>query len=317
MNAISSQYLSAALHVAFLLLCFTVPIAPQLDVLEPDVRFERWVRHRVKPDPPTPPPPVVVRLKHDPRWGLGGGVGSTDGATSGSSSGPDASVPARAPQKGPSKRQRGPERDEPSGSGSAGGGGSVGDDEIDSEKLIGELVDGASGGGGKGHAKKPDDSGGFGGASSGCGCMAPATIGTGMGIGGLGRGRRGAGVREIPQADLGEYVPSTPVARSMVIETAQGCDGCRETIQRIVRSRVNEIKYCYENELKGGDPSLDGELLIELRIGASGGEPTSVAVTMQGGAPELEACAKGKAARWFFPPLGQNAAVSFPILLLR
>jgi TonB family protein len=126
-----------------------------------------------------------------------------------------------------------------------------------------------------------------GGSASGSG------YGRGSGAGFGGRGRR---------------VPTVRQGRV----TVQGSLD-RDIIRRIVRAHINEIRYCYNQELTR-NPNLEGVVTIDFVIDATGRVTSSSAAEGGIGNRNLESCVANRVRRWKFPkpPGGGTISVRYP-----
>ena len=90
----------------------------------------------------------------------------------------------------------------------------------------------------------------------------------------------------------------------------------KEIIRRIIRRHVNEVKYCYEQELTK-QPDLGGRIMVQFTIAASGQVIASVLQNSTMGNARVENCTVQAVRRWEFPkPLGGGIViVSYPFVL--
>ena len=90
----------------------------------------------------------------------------------------------------------------------------------------------------------------------------------------------------------------------------------KEIIRRIIRRHINEVKYCYEQELLK-KPELGGRILVQFTISAQGQVVTSVLQNSTMGNAKVENCTVQAVRRWEFPkPLGGGIViVSYPFVL--
>jgi hypothetical protein len=121
--------------------------------------------------------------------------------------------------------------------------------------------------------------------------------GYGPGLGGLG-GRR---------ARAPDVIPGQPIVRGSLD---------KEIIRRIIRRHINEVRYCYEQELTR-NASLGGRLTVQFTIAPSGEVMTTQLQTSTVGNARVEGCTVQAVRRWEFPkPLdGGIAIVSYPFVL--
>jgi len=171
--------------------------------------------------------------------------------------------------------------------------------------LIGNQIGEAYGVGGLGLVGTGSGGGGTGEGTIGLGNL--GTIGKGGGGGngsGYGRGAGGLGGRRAKAPDV---IPGQANVRGSLD---------KEIIRRIIRRHINEIKYCYEQELLK-KPDLGGRVVVQFTISASGTVVASVLQTSTMGNTRVENCTVQAVRRWEFPkPLGGGIViVSYPFVL--
>ncbi|MEM9453847.1 MAG: AgmX/PglI C-terminal domain-containing protein [Myxococcota bacterium] len=90
----------------------------------------------------------------------------------------------------------------------------------------------------------------------------------------------------------------------------------RDIIRRIVRSHINEVRYCYRQGL-AKDPTLAGRVTIELTIDPSGKVPTANVKSTSLSDDEVAECIAKATKRWRFPKPsdGGVAIVTYPFVL--
>ena len=111
-------------------------------------------------------------------------------------------------------------------------------------------------------------------------------------------------------ADAGARVPASTLGAP-----AQGSLD-KEVIRGIIRRHINEVKYCYEQELTK-KPELGGRIMVQFTIAASGQVIASVLQNSTMGNARVENCTVQAVRRWEFPkPLGGGIViVSYPFVL--
>lgn len=89
----------------------------------------------------------------------------------------------------------------------------------------------------------------------------------------------------------------------------------KAVIRRVVRARVNRIRFCYEKELQR-DPKLSVKIAPRFVIGADG-HVTSVTMSRPSGNAQLDACVLAVVRAFQFPePQGGGVVVvTYPIAL--
>jgi TonB family protein len=171
--------------------------------------------------------------------------------------------------------------------------------------LIGNQIGEAYGVGGLGLVGTGSGGGGTGEGTIGLGNL--GTIGKGGGGGngsGYGRGAGGLGGRRAHAPDV---IPGQANVRGSLD---------KEIIRRIIRRHINEVKYCYEQELTK-KPTLGGRIMVQFTIAASGQVIASVLQNSTMGSAKVENCTVQAVRRWEFPkPLGGGIViVSYPFVL--
>ena len=121
---------------------------------------------------------------------------------------------------------------------------------------------------------------------------------------GYGRGAGGLGGRRARAPDV---IPGVANVRGQLD---------KEIIRRIIRRHINEVKYCYEQELTK-QPDLGGRIMVQFTIAASGQVIASVLQNSTLGNGRVENCTVQAVRRWEFPaPLGGGIViVSYPFVL--
>ncbi len=161
---------------------------------------------------------------------------------------------------------------------------------------------------------------------------------SGLGVVGTGRGGGGTGDRLVGLAGHGTigkwggggdgpgYGPGSGVGqlasrRARAPEVIQGIGHVRgsldkEIIRRIIRRHINEVKYCYEQELPR-NPNLGGRLLVQFTIAPTGQVISSVLQNSTMGNVRVESCTVQAVRRWEFPKPdgGGIVMVSYPFVL--
>jgi TonB family protein len=164
--------------------------------------------------------------------------------------------------------------------------------------LIGTQIGESYGVGGLGLVGTGAGGGGTGEGTIGLGNL--GTIGKGGGGGsgsGYGRGAGGLGGR---RAKAPEVMPGVANVRGSLD---------KEIIRRIIRRHINEVKYCYEQELiRKAD--LGGRVAVTFTIAATGQVVTSVVQNSTMGNVRVEGCVVQAVRRWEFPkPLGGGIVI--------
>jgi hypothetical protein len=83
----------------------------------------------------------------------------------------------------------------------------------------------------------------------------------------------------------------------------------RELIRRVVRSHLDQLKYCYEVQLTK-NPKLSGKVAVKWVVTEQGTVSSSVVAQTTTGNNELDTCVAGRVLTWVFPkPKGGGVAV--------
>ncbi len=167
----------------------------------------------------------------------------------------------------------------------------------------------------------------IGSAGSSYGVGGVALKGTGYGGGGVGYGTIGLGSlatigkaaggtigSSYGRATLGYRAASAPLVTAGVAIVTGSLD--KEILRRVIRSHVNEVRYCYEREL-GSRPTLAGRVTVTFTIAPNGAVVSSTISHSSLGAPAVESCIATAVRRWSFPsvPGGGIVIVSYPYVL--
>lgn len=171
--------------------------------------------------------------------------------------------------------------------------------------LIGNQIGEAYGVGGLGLVGTGSGGGGTGEGTIGLGNLGTIGKGGGGGTGsGYGRGAGGLGGRRARAPDV---IPGQANVRGSLD---------KEIIRRIIRRHINEVKYCYEQELVKR-PELGGRILVQFVISPMGAVTSSVLQNSTLGNARVENCVVQAVRRWEFPkPLGGGIViVSYPFVL--
>lgn len=153
---------------------------------------------------------------------------------------------------------------------------------------------------------------GFVGSRVGGGGTGDNTIGMGR-LPGLGNGPgdhsygRGVGPKLTKHNIEG---PVVGVGQATVVGTID-----KELIRRVIRSHMNQVKFCYESELTRNQ-KLEGRVQIQFIIGTTGSVMSSVVQSSTLGSAQTESCIASAVRRWDFPkPQSGIVSVSYPFVL--
>lgn len=154
------------------------------------------------------------------------------------------------------------------------------------------------------------------GTGRGGGGTGEGTIGlgnTGL-IGKGGGGGTGSGYGRGSGAGFGGRGTRVPRVRQAKATVKGGLD--KDIIRRIVRTHINEVRYCYNQGL-ARDPNLKGRVAVQFTIGPSGKVPVAVVAQTSLKDKNVANCVAKAVKRWKFPkpPGGGNAVVTYPFVL--
>jgi TonB family protein len=143
------------------------------------------------------------------------------------------------------------------------------------------------------------------GANCGQGTVAVGQLHT---TGPIGPGGVGDGV-ELP----GHRVARVPqIHPDPHVETRGGLS--REDIRRTVRRHINEVRFCYEQELNS-HPDLEGRVAVQFFVNADGTVSTSAVAQSTGPVAEVGQCVSQSVRRWTFPSSEGPTSVTYPFVL--
>jgi hypothetical protein len=171
--------------------------------------------------------------------------------------------------------------------------------------LMGDQVGGNFGFGGLGLRGTGRGGGGTGEGTIGLGNV--GTIGHGAG-GGTGSGY-GSGAGGFHGRDA-----KVPRIRSGQADVHGSLS--KEVIRRIIGRHINEVRFCYEQELNSR-PDLQGRISVKFIISPTGAVQTAAVDSSDMGNPKVEQCIAQSVRRWTFPaPEGGGiVVVTYPFVL--
>lgn len=185
----------------------------------------------------------------------------------------------------------------------------LGDEAMDAMgNLIGNDVGDANGMGGLGPVGSGRGGGGGMDGSEWIGLRGP--LGT-IGKGGLGDGGADYGKA---QGKLDKH-KTRDVPRVKGRVTIKGALS-KEIIRRVVRRHLNEVRYCYQQELQA-NPDLYGRVVVNFSIMGNGQVATSMVRESSMRNSQVEGCITQAVRRWLFPKPegGGTVIVTYPFVL--
>ncbi|GAB4198852.1 MAG: hypothetical protein OHK0013_08450 [Sandaracinaceae bacterium] len=96
------------------------------------------------------------------------------------------------------------------------------------------------------------------------------------------------------------------------VETTGGLS--REDIRRTVRRHINEVRFCYEQELMSR-PDLEGRIAVQFLVNPDGSVLTSSVVDQSGPVGDVGSCVSQSVRRWTFPASEGPTRVTYPFVL--
>ncbi|MGB0678515.1 MAG: TonB family protein [Polyangiales bacterium] len=153
------------------------------------------------------------------------------------------------------------------------------------------------------------------GAGRGGGGTGEGTIGLG-GMGTMGHGR-GGGAGSGYGRGAGNFSGRqnrVPKIRGGAVQSVGSLS--KETIRRVVRRHLNEVKHCYEQQLNQR-PDLAGRVTISFIISPTGAVQSSTVASSTIGNRQVETCVASAVRRWAFPAPdgGGIVVVNYPFML--
>lgn len=88
----------------------------------------------------------------------------------------------------------------------------------------------------------------------------------------------------------------------------------REQVQRTVRRHINEVRFCYQQELQSR-PDLEGRVAVQFLVAADGRVSTSAVVHSSGTVGNVGSCVSESVRRWTFPSSESPTSVTYPFVL--
>jgi TonB family protein len=90
----------------------------------------------------------------------------------------------------------------------------------------------------------------------------------------------------------------------------------REVIRRVIRRHINEVRFCYEQELTAR-PDLAGRVTVSFIIAATGAVQTASVASSTLSNARVEQCIVTAVRRWTFPAPdgGGIVGVNYPFVL--
>jgi TonB family protein len=105
-------------------------------------------------------------------------------------------------------------------------------------------------------------------------------------------------------------VPGT--LREGVAETSGGLS--REQVRRTIRQHINEVRFCYEQELMSR-PDLEGRVSVRFMVNANGAVGMSTVADSSGATGDVGSCVSQAMRRWSFPSSSGPTLVTYPFVL--
>lgn len=108
--------------------------------------------------------------------------------------------------------------------------------------------------------------------------------------------------------------PPVPRVRSGSPVVGEGLS--REVVRRVVRRHINEVRFCYQQQLTQ-NPQLSGSVMVRAVVGPDGAVQSATIATSSLANRAVEDCIAQAFRRWTFPQPQDEAVVniSYPLLL--
>ncbi len=160
-----------------------------------------------------------------------------------------------------------------------------------------------------------------GGGPGGIGFSGTGMGGGGAGMGGLGGGPRVHGLRSAPSGrpsakPVKEAEAPSSQAKLQSIAVKGALD--QEVVNRVLRTRLNAFRACYEQSVLRGDPTAQGKVTVKLVIGADGKVTQVTLPSIAKGLGPMSDCLQRMMRRVVFPaPKGGGVVlVQFDLVLV-
>jgi len=90
----------------------------------------------------------------------------------------------------------------------------------------------------------------------------------------------------------------------------------KEVIRRVIRRHINEVKFCYEQQLNQR-PDLEGRVTVRFIISPTGAVQNALVQASTLGNQPAESCIAAAVRRWTFPAPdgGGIVIVNYPFML--
>lgn len=88
----------------------------------------------------------------------------------------------------------------------------------------------------------------------------------------------------------------------------------REQVQRTVRQHINEVRFCYQQELQSR-PDLEGRVAVQFLVNPNGTVMTSALAQSSGTVGDVGQCVSQSVRRWTFPASDGPTSVTYPFVL--
>lgn len=124
-----------------------------------------------------------------------------------------------------------------------------------------------------------------------------------VGPGGIGNGTEPTGR---------PHVARVPTITPRGAETRGGLS--REQVQRTVRQHINEVRFCYSQELQSR-PDLEGRVAVQFLVSPDGRVSTSAVSDSSGQVGNVGQCVSQSVRRWTFPASEGPTSVTYPFVL--
>lgn len=106
--------------------------------------------------------------------------------------------------------------------------------------------------------------------------------------------------------------PAPPRIRTPQADTLGALS--REQVRRTVRRHINEVRYCYSQQLQSR-PDLEGRVAVRFVVAPTGAVQSTAIASDTVGSSEVASCVERAVARWTFPAAPGVTGVTYPFVM--
>lgn len=119
---------------------------------------------------------------------------------------------------------------------------------------------------------------------------------------------------KFPASEGGSANMTYPFVLEPPVEKSKQVTLSKEFIQRVIQRHINEVRFCYEQELNAR-PDLAGRVVVKIVISPAGKVSSSILMSSTLGNERAETCILGATRRWTFLDSRDGAIMEYPFLL--